>query len=364
MHFFKTAWGLLFRLFPCPTKTGLRRIGNPGPESPVLITCNFDLTVKRLNRMLRGLDVWLLVGESKGVNVWCAACGEEFNTHSVVSVVKTSGIADKVNHRTLILPPLGAPGIKGDEVQSQTGWKVKWGPVHTADIPRYINGRLKKDDTMKRARYDLKERLDTAIGTMFPFYLLGGIGFLVFGRNLLADYLVVGVIVFVVLLSLCPWIPVKAGFMKAVFLEVIVGVVFIAMEVFFGANGNPIRPSLIIAMVLIAVFGLDLGGASSTMRADIEPLLARFGVKAIGNIALAGSIRTELLNGYRELSYDRELCKGCRSCEELCPQGVWDIDESKRAVLARKEDCTACLACLVQCESGAIQAPRVERMAA
>ena len=152
--------------------------------------------------------------------------------------------------------------------------------------------------------------------------------------------------------------------MKAILLDVIVGVVLIATEVLFEAEGNPIRPYLVITMVLIPLYGLDLGGASSTMRADMEPLLARFGVRAIGNIALAGSMRIELLNGDRELSYNRELCKGCRSCEELCPQGVWDIDESKRAVLAHKKDCTACLACLVQCESGAIRVPRAGSMAA
>ena len=119
MSILKTLWGFLFRLFPCPTKTGLRTLGNPGPDSPILVTCNFDLSVKRLTHILEGLDVWLLVADSKGVNVWCAAVGEEFNTHSVVSVVKTSGIADKVNHRTLILPPLGAAGVKATEIKAK-----------------------------------------------------------------------------------------------------------------------------------------------------------------------------------------------------------------------------------------------------
>lgn len=363
MSFFKTLWGFLFRLFPCPTKTGLRRIGNPGPESPVLVTCNFDLTVKRLNHILRGLDVWLLVADSKGVNVWCAAGAEEFNTHSVVAAVKTGGITDKVNHRTLILPPLGAPGIKASEVESQTGWKVKWGPVYAKDIPRYMNENFRKDESMKRVTYDLKERVDTALGIVFPVYLLGGIGFLLFGRHLLVDYLVVGVIVFVVFISFCLWIPGRNGLMKALFLDAILGATLIVTEFFFGFQDNPVRPHFIIAMVMLPMLGFDLGGMSSTMTAFMEPFLARFGLSAIGNIAISGTVRIEVLTGHRELSYNREICQGCRSCEEVCPQGVWDIDGTKRAVLARKKECTACQACLVQCESGAIQAPRIETAA-
>ncbi|MFC1830164.1 copper oxidase, partial [Thermodesulfobacteriota bacterium] len=191
MSVLKTGWSLLFRLFPCPTNVGLHRIGNPGPDSPVLVTCNFDLTVKRLRHTLFGLDLWLLVSDSKGVNVWCAAGAGVYNTHSVVSVVKTSGIEDKVNHRTLILPPLSAPGIKAADVTAQTGWRVKWGPVYAKDIPRYIADNFKRDERMKRVQYDLKERLDTAIGSLFPFYLAGAAGFLVFGRDFLIDYLVI-----------------------------------------------------------------------------------------------------------------------------------------------------------------------------
>ena len=359
MSFLKTLWGLLFRLFPCPTKTGLRRIGNPGPESPVLVTCNFDLTVKRLIKILRGFNVWLLVADSKGINVWCAAGGEELNSHSVVSIVKTSRIADKVIHRTLILPPLGAPGISGAEVKSQTGWKIKWGPVRAEDIPRFIQDNFKKNDSMKRVTYDLKERLDTALGSIFPFYLLVGIGFLFIGRHLLMDYLVSGAIAFVVYFSLCPWIPGKNGFRKAIFFDVIIVGALIATESFFRTENNVFRVYLIFAMIIIPLYGLELGGMASTMPSDLDPFLGKLGIIRIGNVAFAGAIRTELLNGQRELSYDRELCKGCGTCTEICPQGVWDMDESKRAVLAHKEACTACRACLVQCEEGAIQAPKV-----
>jgi len=282
ISFLKTLWGLLFRLFPCPTKTGLRRIGNPGPESPVLVTCNFDLTVKRLTKILRGFSIWLLVADSKGINVWCAAGGEELNTHSAVSIVKTSGIADKVNHRTLILPPFGAPGINAAEVKSQTGWKTKWGPVRAEDIPRFIQDNFKRDVNMKRVTYDLKERLDTALGSIFPFYLLVGIGFLLFSRHLLMDYLLSGAIAFVVYFSLCPWIPGKNGLRKAIFLDVILVGILIATEYFIGMENNVFRVYLILAMIIIPLYGLELGGMASTMPSDLDPFLARFRTLDLG----------------------------------------------------------------------------------
>jgi len=364
MSLAKTIWGLLFRLFPCPTPVGLRRIGRPGRDSPVLVTCNFHLTVKRLMHLLRGIDAWLLVAQSRGVNVWCAAGGEEFNTHSVVSAVKTSAVADRVDHRTLILPPLGAPGISAADVREQTGWSVRWGPVLAGDISRYLAAGSRRDERMKRAAYDWRERLDTGLGSLFPFYFLGAVGFFLFGRHLLADYLITGAVTFLAFMLACPWIPGKRGLTKVLFLEVLLAGALLASEALHLSTYFPARADLIIAMVMLFFYGSELGGLASTMPSDLDPFLARLGVGAVGNVALAGTVRTELLNGHRRLVYDRERCIGCGSCSQVCPQGVWELKKgdhegSKRAALARIEDCTACRACLVQCGPGAITAPRI-----
>jgi NAD-dependent dihydropyrimidine dehydrogenase PreA subunit len=324
------------------------------------VTCNFDLTVRRVKKALCGLDLWLLVAESKGVNVWCAAGADEFNTHCVVSAVKTSGVEDKVSHRTLILPPLGAPGVSAARVREQTGWSTKWGPVYAKDIPRYMAQGFVRDDTMKRAAFGLKERLDTGMGSLFPIYLLGAAGILVFGRHLLVDYLIAGAIAFTAFLSLCPWIPGKKGATKVLFCDALLMVLLLTSELFLDARAHQFRAPLIIAMVMVSVYGLELGGLASTMPSDLDPFLAKLGLGAIGNVAFAGTMRTELLNGFRVLTFDRQACKRCGSCAAVCPQGVWEMDDTKRALLAHKEDCTACRACLVQCESGAIQAPIIE----
>lgn len=358
MSLFKTIWGLLFRLFPCPTKVGLRRIGDPTSNSPVLVTCNFFLTVRRLTNILEraAVDAWLLVADSKGVNVWCAAGAEEFNTHSVVTAVKTSDLSDLIDHRTLILPPLGGPGVSAADVRTRTGWSTRWGPVRAEDLPCYLADAGRRDEKMRRVTYGWRERLDTALGSLFPFYLLGAVVFLIFGRHLFVSYILTGAASFVFFFLACPWIPTKHGLTKVVILDGLLGVLLLACELSAGPSGCAGRAELVIAMAAFLVCGLELGGLASNMPSDLDPFLARLGIGAVGNAAFAGTVRTELLNGIRELTYDRDKCNGCRGCYEVCPQGVWEMDNDKRAALARIKACTACRACLTQCPTSAIRA--------
>lgn len=308
MSWLKTLWGLLFRLFPAPTPTGLRRIGDPGRDSPVLVTCNFDLTVKRLRRALRGHDLWLLVADSRGVNVWCAAGAGEFSTRSVVSAVKTSGVGERVDHRTLVLPVLGAPGIRASDVEVETGWTVEWGPVQMGDIPRHLSG--ERDPALRRATYGLAERLDTALGSLFAFFLAGLAGFAIFGRFLLVDYVVVSVVTFLLFYTLVPWVPTKAGWTKALLLDLLLGGVLVATELLLDSPAP--RP------------------------------------------------RADLLNGFRVLTHEPRRCTACGQCVAVCPLGVWASGADGIAILESPRSCTGCTACLRQCTDGAIRAPKAE----
>jgi len=119
----------LLRFFPFPGKTGLFSIGNPNENSPVLLTGNFRLSIEIVKKALRGLDAYLLVANSKGINIWCAAAGGHLNNHSVISVLKTSGINERVSHRELIMAQLAATGVEPLVIHEKTGWTVKWGPV-------------------------------------------------------------------------------------------------------------------------------------------------------------------------------------------------------------------------------------------
>lgn len=352
----KTIWGVFFRLFPCPTPVGYRAVGKPGRKSPVLVTCNFDLTVKRVTHVLRkaNIDTWLVVADSKGVNVWCAAGGDEFTTHSVVSAVKTSGIDREVDHRRLILPPLSAPAVRRDKVHEETGWSAVWGPDYAIDLPRFLKEHH-RDESMRRARYDWRQRLDTALGSLFPIYLLGAVGFTVLAPALLIPYLVAGAATFVFFMLLCPWLPGKHGLTKALLADILLFAVLIASLVVMPL-ALPVHATIAIAMVTMVVWGMELGGLASTLPSDLDPFMAKLGIGALGNVEWAGTVRTDLLLGKRKLTYFTDRCDGCRGCFETCPTFCWEMDDHKGAVFARPEDCTSCRACLVQCPTDAIEA--------
>jgi CO dehydrogenase/acetyl-CoA synthase gamma subunit (corrinoid Fe-S protein) len=111
----------LLRFLPLPSKTGLIRLGNPDRHSPVLLTANYILTVSRAKRALAGIDAFLLVANSRGVNVWCAATGGHLTAHEVISALKTSGIEQLVDHRKVILPQLAVTGIEATMVKERCG---------------------------------------------------------------------------------------------------------------------------------------------------------------------------------------------------------------------------------------------------
>ena len=80
------------RVFPWPTLPRMIRVGHPGRDAPVLLTCNYDLTVRRVLRALRGQNAFLLVAPTRGINVWCSAAGGMFTAHQVISILRTRGI--------------------------------------------------------------------------------------------------------------------------------------------------------------------------------------------------------------------------------------------------------------------------------
>jgi SAM-dependent methyltransferase len=168
-------WALFFRIIPPYPKVrpGLYTVGRPTPDSPVLVTGNFDLTVRRLVDAIDGrVDAWVLVADSAGINVWCAAGGGFFTADKVITAVKTSGVEKAVNHHALILPQLCANGVDGWRIRKETGWGVHWGPVRAADIPAYLAAGRKKTEAMRLVRFPLKDRLEMVSVTIGFYGLL------------------------------------------------------------------------------------------------------------------------------------------------------------------------------------------------
>jgi len=348
----RTAVGALFRLLPFSTEPGLRIFGQPDESSPVFVTANFDLTVKRVMRYLKNLDCYLLVAPTGGINVWCAAKGGNFTAHSVISVVKTSRISNKVTNRTLLLPQLAAPGVDTELVRRETGWRCKFGPVYAKDIPEYIANGLEKTDDMRRVKWSFIDRLDVGIGVSFPVFLLILVILAVFLSDWLTEFAILGVGVLLVMYGLYPFIPGKAGWHKLLFLETLIGIGLLSY-IFLSADPSVyVRGLLFMAMGLVAVIGGDFGGVTPLYKSDLDPLLDNIGIRRIGPVDFRG--RAKIIGG--KIVLDQTKCTACGICYDVCPRGVFEMErnEHKMMVIQYPELCEACEACVLQCPPKAI----------
>ena len=138
---------------------GIYALGNPGSASPVLATANYKMSFDRLRKALPGLDAWILVLDTKGINVWCAAGKGSFGTMELADRIKSSGLPEIVSHRQIILPQLAAPGIAAHLVKKLSGFKVIYGPIRAEDLPLFVSKRHKATPQMRVKAFPILERV-------------------------------------------------------------------------------------------------------------------------------------------------------------------------------------------------------------
>ena len=114
----------------------LYALGASTAESPILVTANYKLTFDKLHADCAGTDAWILVLDTGGVNVWCAARKGTFGTREPEQRGLAARLDRIVSHRTLILPQLAASGVSGPQVLKDTSWKVVVGPVRAPGTSR------------------------------------------------------------------------------------------------------------------------------------------------------------------------------------------------------------------------------------
>jgi hypothetical protein len=138
---------------------GLYAVGEPTKGSDVFVSANYKLSFDILRRELKGLNAWVLVLDTKSINVWCAAGKGTFSTHELISRMAAVKLDIVVTHRRIIVPQLGAVGVSAAEVQKKTGFRVFFGPVRAKDIPSYVEAGYKKTKEMSTIRFPMIDRL-------------------------------------------------------------------------------------------------------------------------------------------------------------------------------------------------------------
>ena len=266
------AWSYFFRLLPpyAKTPTGLYRIGRPHRESPVLVTGNYHLTVRRLVDQLDGrLDCWLIVANSRGINVWCSAGGGHFTAEDVISAVNTSGVKEAVDHHALILPQLCANGVDGWKIRHETGWGVHWGPARASDIPDYLSAGRKKTDQMRHVTFPIADRLEmTTVMLLFYGIFMLVLG-LIFWRSYLWTILAITAVLSYVYGLLLPWLPGRDGLGKGIPLSILV---LLGLWIWSAAWGGLTMKDLFnwsLGLGFLAFFiGAEFQGMSPLMRGE------------------------------------------------------------------------------------------------
>ncbi len=205
---------------------GLYAVGNPTADSTVFVSANYKMSFDRLRRELKGMDAWVMVLDTKGINVWCAAGKGTFGTAEIVRRIAATGLDRIVSHRTLVLPQLGAPGVSAHEVKKQSGFRVVYGPVRAADIPEFISQGMRATPEMRRVRFPLMDRIALvplelvlgakwAVAVTVALFVLSGLGTGIFSIERMLSAGLLNALVFIAAYilatslgpALLPWIP-------------------------------------------------------------------------------------------------------------------------------------------------------------
>ncbi|MGE5632343.1 MAG: mercury methylation corrinoid protein HgcA [Caulobacteraceae bacterium] len=282
-----------------------------------MVTANYKLTFDSLRRELDGLNLWIVVLDTKGINVWCAAGKGAFGTEELAGRVQALRLGSIITHRTLILPQLGAVGVAAHEIQKRTGFKVIYGPVRACDIKAFLDSGLRATAGMRKVTFGLKDRAILApiefmhsikylFVILLAFFILNFIsrGALTAVQavsisilNFLLYFLAVltGCIVVPILL---PWIPFRSFSLKGLLAGLIPAAVIVLFPSWFGihpADTLLIMSGVVAIPAITAFLALNFTGSTtyasfSGVKKEMKYTLPPFiGAISLGTILAVAS---------------------------------------------------------------------------
>jgi hypothetical protein len=268
----KVRWGI--GRYSYLVEPGIYAVGEPDENSHVLVTANYKLTLDALRKELSGLSLWILVIDTKGINVWCAAGKGTFGNYELLKVINKVKLKEIVSHNRLILPQLGAPGIAAHIIK-KAGFEVVYGPVRAEDIKSYIANGLVKTRAMREMNFGFKDRLVLApmefipdIKYALPFlavllvFNMGNVGLTLVNYIPLFISLLIGSVAVPLLL---PYIPFRAFSLKGAALGAVWSLVFLRFSgAFLVQDSWMVKAALVFFMMFISSYtALQFTGSST-----------------------------------------------------------------------------------------------------
>jgi NAD-dependent dihydropyrimidine dehydrogenase PreA subunit len=323
----------LFRNFNFPCDLCLVRIGNPTPYSPVFLSGNYTLTVERLKAALARTDCYLLVANSRGSNVWCAAGMNEFSEHDVIDAINVADLSSIVRHRQIITPPYAAPGIDVPTVFRETGFHLKWGPAHLDDLRRYIEGGYKRTHEMIKVHFGLRDRIEQALANSCCYSMTIAVAALLWPRYI---FTVMGMILVSHLYAFACWnvLPDEHRWRHTLTLALTLSAPLVAFGWWRQWKAGDVlfwEASLLGVVLLMA---LDACGSTPLYKTTISHWLRNGNYESLFDPVI-----------------DPERCTNCMNCVLVCPMNVFAANRGsvKKVVAVHPQDCIDCMACVKQC---------------
>lgn len=280
---------------------GLYAIGTPCATDPVVVTANYKMSYDIVRSALGGRNVWLLVLETYGINVWCAAGKGTFGTGEVVRRVKDVRLDQVVLHRQLLLPILGAAGVCAHEVARRSGFTVRYAAIRASDLPVFLDNGMVTTPAMREMTFTLRERavlvpvevvaaLKPGAIVMACLFLVGTLfGSRAAGIEAAVAYLGAMLAGTAVTPMLLPWLPARRFSVKGA----IVGVIWSAlwMLVTEGTWNMPAAGAAFLALPAVSAFyALNFTGCTPfTSRTGVKREM-RVALPVMGTAVLAGGI--------------------------------------------------------------------------
>jgi len=296
----KARWGIGRMSFMVPP--GLYAVGMPTPADPVVVTANYKMSYDIIRRALAGRNVWLLVLETYGINVWCAAGKGTFGTGELVRRIASSGLAEVVTHRRLLLPVLGAPGVSAHEVARRSGFSISYAAIRASDLPGYLDNGMNSTPAMREMTFTFYERLVLIpvelVTALKSIALVSGGLFLLFA---VAGNLAAGVMALLAWLGAClagiaagplllPWLPGRSFALKGAVAGLAWSVLF---YLFAGGEawGVWLTAAAFLALPSVSAFyTLNFTGCSPyTSRSGVKKEM-RIAIPAMGGALLVGLV--------------------------------------------------------------------------
>ena len=296
---------------------GLYALGQPDQKSPILVTANYKMSFDKLRKELPGRNFWILVLDTKGINVWCSAGKGTFGTNELVGRIESSGLSQIVSHRELILPQLAGPGVAAHEVKKLSGFKVIYGPIRSKDLLTFLDNGHKATPEMRIKKFNTLERMalipmELVSAMKIGLVIMGILFFLAFiwqsgeGQAVALNHGLFSALAFFIaivmgaILSplLLPWLPGRAFSLKGLVLGLIAAFLLAAFrfsEFDTLAGGVEMFAWILLIPAISAYLAMNFTGAStytslSGVRKEMRwALPVQIGAGVIGIVLWIGS---------------------------------------------------------------------------